>query len=466
MHKVLRIAVREYKAAVRTKSFMVTLLILPVLMLGSVVVQLLSKQHSDIKDKRFAIVDRTPRAALFSALAEAAALRNEQTHDPETGEKKKPEFLLEQVRPSEFTDEAIRNQRLQLSERVRHGELWGFVEIGPDVFEPPPPGTPPPRFEEASDKLADFFGKETAAPTAQRSYLRYQTDHPTYQDFPHWMERTINGVIQLRRWARAGLAPATMQAMLQPVVLRQEGLSQRINGEIADPPLIHVLARLLVPVVLVVLMFMVVMIGSTPAMQGVVEEKMQRIAEVLLGSVRPFELMLGKLLGSMGVSLTIAGIYLGGMYWAAQHYGFAEFLPPDILVWFVVYQALAVLMYGSLFLAIGAAATDIKETQTLVMPVILLCCIPMFLLSVALEDPNNALVVGISFFPPVTPMMMIARQAVPPGIPWWQPTLAIVLVLAVTVGCVYAAGRIFRVGILMQGKGARLGQMMQWVFRG
>jgi ABC-2 type transport system permease protein len=90
----------------------------------------------------------------------------------------------------------------------------------------------------------------------------------------------------------------------------------------------------------------------------------------------------------------------------------------------------------------------------------------MFILSQALEDPNNPLVVGTSFFPPVTPMLMLARIAIPPGPPVWQTMLAVALVLVVTIFCVYAAGRIFRVGILMQGKGAKLGQLLQWVIRG
>ena len=81
------------------------------------------------------------------------------------------------------------------------------------------------------------------------------------------------------------------------------------------------------------LMFMMVLVGATPLMQGVVEEKMQRIAEVLLGSIRPFGLMLGKLIGTVGVSLTLAGVYLGAGYWAAQYYGFADYLPVEVLVW-------------------------------------------------------------------------------------------------------------------------------------
>ena len=107
-----------------------------------------------------------------------------------------------------------------------------------------------------------------------------------------------------------------------------------------------------------------------------------------------------------------------------------------------------------------------KEAQNLLLPVMLLVCLPLFVLGSLIREPNSAVVTGLSFFPFVTPMLMTARLAIPPGPDPWQPTVAVVVVLAVTVACVYAAGRIFRVGILMQGKGARFGQLLQWVFRG
>ncbi|HZY88882.1 MAG TPA: ABC transporter permease, partial [Gemmataceae bacterium] len=200
--------------------------------------------------------------------------------------------------------------------------------------------------------------------------------------------------------------------------------------------------------------------------QGVVEEKMQRIAEVLLGSVRPFQLMLGKLLGMTGVSLTMAAVYLGGALWAAHRYGFAEYVPAELLVWFFVFQTLASLMYGSLFIAIGAACTDMRETQNFLWPVMLLATMPMFVIVNVLQEPSSAVSTGLSFFPFATPSLMIARQAVPPGVPWWQPALGAAGVLLTTLLCVWAAGRVFRVGLLMQGKGARLGEVARWVFRG
>jgi ABC-2 type transport system permease protein len=166
------------------------------------------------------------------------------------------------------------------------------------------------------------------------------------------------------------------------------------------------------------------------------------------------------------VSLTLAAVYLGGAYWAAYRYDFAQFIPTSLLLWFLVYQMLAVLMFGSLFIAIGASCTDMRETQSMTWPVMLLICIPMFVWLNVIREPNSSFATGISLFPFATPMLMLGRQAVPPGIPLWQPILGVCLVLLTTTLCVYAAGRIFRVGILMQGKGANVGQVLKWVFRG
>jgi ABC-2 type transport system permease protein len=201
-------------------------------------------------------------------------------------------------------------------------------------------------------------------------------------------------------------------------------------------------------------------------MQGIVEEKGQRIAEVLLGSVTPFQLMAGKLLGIVAVSLTMAGVYLAGGLYLAHRYELTDALSPGLVAWFVVFLILALLTYGSLFIAIGAAAADIKDTQTLLMPVMIIAFLPFFALGPILMDPNGKIAVACSFFPFATPMLLVARQSVPPGVPTWQMATGILITLATTVFCVWAAGRIFRVGILMQGKSAKVKDLARWVIRG
>jgi len=471
MRKVLMVALRDYKAAVRSKSFLASLLMMPVLMFGGAAVQIFMEKRPDIQDKKFAVIDRTPGQAIFPRLVEEVQKRNrDRTIDPQTKEQVRARFILEAIPPSENNARAIEEQRLAIADLVRQEKYWGFVDIGSEIednLKTPGMGDVARGFMEwivpqaPTSQGGPARTSDTARPD-DRHCLRYHTNHPTFEEFPSWLQGALIYAVMAHK------SGVTVSSSNQSWVLKREGLPHRdpLTGKITDPPIINQIAQFLVPAVLVFVMFMMIMISSTPAMHGVVEEKMQRIAEVLLGSVTPFQLMLGKLLGILAVSLTMAVVYLGGIYLAAMYHGLTEFLSTEVLAWFLLFLILAVMMYGSIFLAIGAAASDIKETQTLVLPVILLACIPMFVLRNALENPNHPLVVWTSFLPPVTPMLMMVRIAISPGPVWWQPLLSVTLAIATTIACVYVAGRIFRIGILMQGKGARLGQILSWVFRG
>jgi len=384
-----------------------------------------------------------------------------------------PTFTVRVIAPTANTPE----QRADLSEQVQKGVYAGFLEIGADIEEQmAPTALAAAVFKNGAGQAAKELRELLQDPTKVQDRLpdnlivRYQSKNPAMARadfFFQWAQQEINKAVRDERCKEAKLPVDKVNAIVTSVPVVSRGLTERKpDGTIQEATTAGVIAPLLVPVAVVVLMFMMLMVGATPAMQGVVEEKSQRIAEVLLGSVRPFPLMMGKLLGLVGVSLTLALVYLGAGYWVAHHYHVSQYVATDVFIWFLVYQALAVFMYGSLFIAIGAACTDLRETQTLIMPVMLVACIPMCFLSALMHEPNGLLVTVASFFPPATPMLMVARLAVPPGVPWWQPWAGMVGVLVTTFVCVYAAGRIFRVGFLMQGKGAKLSELMRWVVRG
>ena len=111
---------------------------------------------------------------------------------------------------------------------------------------------------------------------------------------------------------------------------------------------------------------------------------------------------------------------------AAQQTGFAHLHPTNLLVWLVVYQALAVLMYGSMFIAVGAACSDLKEAQSYLLPVWLLICTPLFVLGPVLKEPSSTFATTISLIPTATPILMLLRQAIPPGVPACQPAVGVV----------------------------------------
>jgi ABC-2 type transport system permease protein len=444
MRKILVIAGREYRAAVKTKSFIISVVIMPLIMGGSFLMHKVTEGRIDTKEKRFALVDRTPGEQLWPVVEAAAKKHNAHTQ---------PHYVIDHVAPCAYEEAALEQQRVELSRWVGRREIEAFLEIGPDVI--------------ASPKA----GKTAASPAeAERAAVRCQSNSLISEAFQYWLQNVLTDAVQEQRLKALGakLNHDELRAILQPVSIETKGLSQESSttGKVEEAANVDRVASVGVPIALILLMFMLILLGATPLMQGVVEEKMQRIAEVLLGSVRPFELMMGKLLGMAAVSTTLAAVYLGGGYWAAQHYGYAQYIPAHVLSWFVVYQILSVLMVGSLFIAVGAACTDMRETQAMMWPVMVLVMFPMFTLHVVLEAPSSPFAFWVSLFPFATPMLMLGRQAIPPGVPLWQPILGVIIVLLTTTLCVYIAGRIFRVGLLMQGKGARMGDLVKWVIRG
>jgi ABC-type Na+ efflux pump permease subunit len=471
MNKVLTIAAREYKAAVLTKAFIIGLAMMPLLMGGSFLIQYVLKDVKNIKDKTFVVIDRTPGQQVFPALNLAVQARNEtMITNKETGKQKEPRFVLEMEQPRP----EVLKQRFELSQRVRRGEVFGYLDIGARVFEAPKTTDKVVMEAYAAEMAANVTEsradrmKRQAAMLPEDMTVRYYSNSPTYNDFQLWAGEVSKLLVQAHRAKAQNVDPLKLVTINLPVPLTNRELPRvnRVTGEIEDGKDVNFLVSFFVPFGIIMLMFMVIMVGATPLMQGVVEEKMQRVAEVLLASVSPFQLMLGKLLGGVCVSLTMATVYLAGTIYLAYQYGFSDYLPLEVIVWFVIYLVLAVLMFGSLFIAVGAACTDIKETQTMLMPVMMLVVVPLFFVQKVITEPDGALATGISFFPFATPMIMTTRLAIPPGTLWWEPYLGVVVVLLTTLLCVWVAGRIFRVGLLMQGKAASFAEIAKWVWKG
>ena len=211
------------------------------------------------------------------------------------------------------------------------------------------------------------------------------------------------------------------------------------------------------------LLFLPIMTISPQLINTVLEEKMSRISEVLLGSVQPFELMMGKLAGSGAVSSVLALLYMSGAYAAAAYFGVADAVTGTMLAAFVVYLVLAMFLFGALYISVGAACTNLKDAQSLVTPLMLITIVPLFTWMMVLRAPDSTASVLLSLFPPATPFLMLLRISVSPGPPLWQVILSVVLTAATTIGVIWAAGRIFRVGLLMQGKTPSFAELLRWV---
>jgi ABC-2 type transport system permease protein len=220
-------------------------------------------------------------------------------------------------------------------------------------------------------------------------------------------------------------------------------------------------------------------------MMGVMEEKTNRIAEVIISSVKPFQMMLGKILGIGLVALTQFFLWIAFVlivYNAGKASGsgmanamvgnmqqmFASVNVPLILFCFGFYFLAGFYFYASLYGAIGSAVNeDMREAQSLSFPITMLVIISIALMSTAIANPTSPIAVWASIIPFSSPIVMMARIpfGVPNTVPWWQLGLSMALLILGFIFTVWFAAKIYRTGILMYGKKPSWKEMLKWAFR-
>ena len=470
MKKILTIARREYQAMVATKAFLIGISLMPVLTLGGTWIPGLLKGMEKSEIRRIAVIDGSGK--LFAPLNVVSEQRNQllrlqQSDTTNTDNQKSADeslsktdkedrdarkamgleeihrYLLEEIPVAGFGDE----QRLELSNRIRNNELYAFIEIPEDV-------------------LTKVDTDLTSLQALQLPEIRYVAQDAALADAKRWAETSLNQLIRANRLTAAGVSPMVLLELQRKATVVGSGLfSRNANGQITSEEKPNELASLFLPMGIMMLMFMIVMMSAQPMLESVLEEKTLRISEVLLGSANANQLMTGKLLGNVAGSLTVFALYALGGIAVASSKGMADSIPYHVLPWFVIYQILAVLLFSSLFMAIAASVSQLREAQSLLLPVWMMMLLPMFVWFNVVREPNSTLATVLSFFPPSTPLMMTLRLATGAIIPTWQIVLSILLLVFGTAVGVLAAARIYRIGILWQGKTPKITEMLLWLIR-
>ncbi len=221
--------------------------------------------------------------------------------------------------------------------------------------------------------------------------------------------------------------------------------------------------NVLLPAAFGILLLMGVMGGGGQLLSSMVEEKSSRVVEVLLSAVSPMEIMAGKLLGQLGVSLMGMGLYI--LMGIALLAGFAllGLLNFSLIFYLILFFLITYLVMGSLMMAIGAAVNDIKEAQGLMMPLTLVFMIPWILWMPISRDPSSVLSVAMSFIPPVNTFAMLLRMVSNAPPPLWQVWISIAIGIGSAVCAVWFAAKVLRIGLLMFGKAPNFATLIRWV---
>jgi ABC-2 type transport system permease protein len=212
-----------------------------------------------------------------------------------------------------------------------------------------------------------------------------------------------------------------------------------------------------IPQATMIIFYVVILMSSSLLLNSVTVEKQNRVMEILMSSIRPRQLLTGKIIGLGLTGLLQTMIWFGTSYTLLRLSG-RTFnlppgleLPPSILAWGSVFFLLGYAVYASLMAALGALVPNLKEGSQSTIIVIWPTMIPLFFSSILIQQPHGALATALSLFPLTAPMTMMLRLAVG-GVPWWQPLLAAGLLLITAYGIIRAVAAMFHAQHLLSGQ--------------
>ena len=422
MRKLLAVVRREFVERVRTKWFWIGTILGPVFFGGMILVRLLTGSHSGV-ERRVALVDRTTSGS-GERLVEGLGASLDRFH---------------------FTRvPASANAIDSLTGAVIAKTLDGFLVVSESTFDA---GTVEYRGSNVSS-LADMEELRSA------------------------LGRQVFAV----RLERHGIDPAVVQsAELSVTMGTQKITGKQTTGESGEQAFTLAFA-------MSVILFLAIILYGINVMSSVLEEKTTRIVEVLVSSLRPFELMLGKVLGAGAVGIVQLSVWLLSVKvlagqqnrlaeWAgADHTGTgAGFQLPQVptatMVVFVVYFLLGYFLYAAIFAAVGAISGTEQEARQAQTPVSLLLMVPYLSVFGILNDPNSAFALWLTYVPFWSPVAVPVRWSASP-IPGLELTGSLVVLATAVLAVTWVASRVYRVGILMTGKRATLREIVRMVRAG
>ena len=402
MHNVWLIAKREYTERIKTKGFLIATILIPLLMGGG----LFGVATLAAKSKTTSHI-----AVLTSQLQLADDLKQE----------------LQNGKDSQMTVDILpaKTSHAVLDQEMANKELDGYLVIVPAT--------------DAGRRPTFDFTPRSTADIATSSAI----------------EEALHHVLTKEYLAAKGVSETETAALLAPVTLNVLGK----NG-------VHGNSRssFLVAYVLFLLMYMVVLLYGMNVARSIIEEKTSRVFEVLLATVKPDELLAGKILGVGAVGLTQVGIWMVAAGLLAARMGATsgvQISTPQV-VFFIVYFALGYTLYSAAAAALGAMTNSEQELQQLNMFLMMPLFFSLLMLTPVVTNPNSLMSRIVSQIPFCAPLLMELRISISMPQPW-EIALSIGLILVTIYAVLWVSSRIYRVGILMYGKKPNLPEILRWL---
>ena len=316
-------------------------------------------------------------------------------------------------------------------------ELFGYFVIGPD-------------------------------PAAGSEGCKYVSNNSTDGAVRSWLARLATDSVRRQRFSREGVEPSVARRIQDNLVFQdtqigKEGAETKVSVEDR--------IRHAAPAVFTYLLWFSIFISAQMLLTNTIEEKSNRLMEVLLSSTSPLDLMIGKTLGTAATGFTMVASWVllgaGAIMIVPKVMGIdigidlGSIVSTGYILSFLGYYVLGYLLYSSVFCAIGSLCDNIKDAQNLMQPVMGVLIMPLFLLIFVAQDPNGTLARVLSFIPPFTPFVMMNRAAGPPAT--WEYVATFALLIASIFAAFYLSAKIFRIGVLMTGQPPKPMEILRWL---
>ena len=425
MRKIWTVIKREYLTRVKTKGFIIGTIIMPLFVLALFVVPILMSLVKSEDQREIAVIDRT------GTIAEKLEQRLDATND--TGER------LYVFREIEVTDATFAAAQQQVREEIDADKYQGLIIIPATIF---------------TDNKAEYYSKNVS------NFRRNQA-----------LRNAITEIVLEEKILQAGLDRELVNDLTRRVRLQTFRIGPG-GQEKADRGQTFMLAY-----IMVFFLYFAIIFYAAFVMRAVIEEKNSRVVEVLVSSLKPFQLMAGKILGVGSVGLTqfliwsavaglasaYASVVMGAFGVSGnQAAAFSLDVSAAMLVYFVLFFVLGYFLFATMNAGVGAMVNTEQEAQQFQFPIILLLIIPFIMITYIISNPNSTFSVIMSMVPFFAPIIMFTRIIVDTP-PFGQIALSIALMLGTIYLLTIVVGKIYRVGILMYGKKPSVPEVIRWI---
>ncbi len=452
MDKVLKVIKREFGTRIKSKGFVIGTLFVPLVMLLVVFLLPMVMMKFSVSDtKTIVIIDETEiMSGEITNKLEDRKVQGNQAY--------------------EVINLKIAGERLLAAD----GSVFALLSGEDGVYDPKTTVNKKVSSEEVGGFI--YLGKDALTGNKAEFYTRYVTDFSERE----FIRFAVTAAFRKWRMDQKGWKQEDLRNVFRGIqfTVKKAAVALPGEGEEAEAAVEEKGQTYWITYVMVMMIYMSILIYGSLVLRSVIEEKSSRVVEIIVSSMKPFQMLTGKLLGvgslgllqffiwgAIGMVITLYGGAMAGSMnikgEAAEIISVVQ-IPPAVIIYFVIFFILGYFLYSSFYAAVGAAVNSEEEAQGMTIPITLFIIFGFMLMFAVINSPDGNLAVVLSMIPLFSPLIMFARiTTVMP--PWYEIWASILLLILSIFGSLWFVAKIYKVGILMYGKKPTLREMLKWL---